>query len=218
MNCEAYFSFERVFSDHRMVTAQIRLSLRRNKKQSSNYVRYDWSTLANSDICNRYAVAERNRFDILQEASESFTPNGEYKNFVSAHLETAAESVPTKQRAKHSVPSETEAVREKRSYIKKADQCNKTNPTNTNLHNLKKAQIDLTKTYKKEQIEYIQVQINNIRHSVEDRQSRLAWQTVNEISDRKSTSRSKLKATSQKDRLQKWEDHFQKLLGYPSQK
>ena len=58
---------------------------------------------------------------------------------------------------------------------KKAAQCNKTNPTNTNLHNLKNAQIELTKTYKKEQIEYIQEHMNKIRQSVDDRQSRLAW-------------------------------------------
>ena len=55
----------------------------------------------------------------------------------------------------------------------------------------------------------------DIRQSVEDRQSRLAWQIVNEISGRKSTSKLKLKATSQKDRLQKWKEHFQKRLGNP---
>jgi len=215
MNCEAYSSFEGVSSDHRIVTAKLRLSLRRNKKQTSKSVRHEWSTLANSDICNRYAVAVRNKFDILQETSESPSPNEEYENFVCAHLEAAAECVPTKLRTKHTAPWETEKVRAKRSDIKKAAQRNKKNPTNTNLHNLRKAQIELTKTYKKEQTEYIQAQIDNIRQSVEDRQSRLAWKIVNEISDRKSTSRSKLKATSQKDRLQKWKDHFQKLLGKP---
>ena len=108
-------------------------------------------------------MAVRNKFDILQEAIESPTPNEEYENFVSAHLEAASECVPTKQRAKRSVPWETEAVREKRNNIKEAAKINKTNPTSTNLSKLKKAQIDLTKTYKKDQIEYIQVQINNIR-------------------------------------------------------
>ena len=49
----------------------------------------------------------------------------------------------------------------------------------------------------KEQKEYIQSQIDKIRDSVEDRQSRIAWQTVNEMSKRKSTARVKLKAASQ---------------------
>ena len=37
---------------------------------------------------------------------------------------------------------------------------------------------ELINTYQKEQIEYIQSQINKIRNSVEDRQSRIVWQTV----------------------------------------
>ena len=34
LNCEVYSSFEGISSDHRNVTAKIRLSLHRNKKQS----------------------------------------------------------------------------------------------------------------------------------------------------------------------------------------
>ena len=63
-------------------------------------------------------MAVRNKFDILQEAFESPTPNEEYKNFVSAYLEAASECVPIELRAKRPVPWETEAVREKRKNIK----------------------------------------------------------------------------------------------------
>ena len=52
-----------------------------------------------------------------------------------------------------------------------------------------------TKPYLKEQTEYIQNQINKIKDSVEDRQSRIAWQTINEGNRRKSTAKFKLKAT-----------------------
>ena len=82
-------------------------------------MRYDWSSLANSDICNHYSLAVRNKFDILQETSESQTPNEEYENFVSAHTEAAAECIPTKLKAKHTAPWETQTVREKRNNIKK---------------------------------------------------------------------------------------------------
>ncbi len=50
-----------------------------------------------------------------------------------------------------------------------------------------KAQNELANIYLKEQTEYIQNQIDKIRNSVEDRQSRIAWQTVNKLSRRKST-------------------------------
>ena len=50
-----------------------------------------------------------------------------------------------------------------------------------------------------------------IRDSVEDRQSRIAWQTVNKVS-RKSTSKAKLKTTSQEKRIHLRKQHFKNLL------
>ena len=47
---------------------------------------------------------------------------------------------------------------------------------------LKKAQNQLAGIYLKEQTEYIQNQIDKIRDSMEDRKSRIAWQTINEVS------------------------------------
>ena len=59
-----------------------------------------------------------------------------------------------------------------------------------------KAQSKLNNTCQKEQIEYIQGQINKIRNSIEDKTILNRVQTVNEVSKRKSTSRAKLKAAS----------------------
>ena len=53
------------------------------------------------------------------------------------------------------------------------------------MQKLKKDQKALINTYQKEQLEYIQGQNNNTRNSVEDRQSQTAWQTVNEVNERK---------------------------------
>ena len=38
----------------------------------------------------------RNKFEALQEKSDSHTPNDEYKNFINVHLKTAAKCIPTK--------------------------------------------------------------------------------------------------------------------------
>ena len=57
-----------------------------------------------------------------------------------------------------------------------------------------KAQYQLAGIYRKEQTEYIQNQIGKIRDSVEDRQSRIAWQTINEVS----TAKAKLKTRKSK--------------------
>ena len=50
LNCEAYSSFEGVSTDHRIVTAKIRLSLRKNAKQTATTKQYDWALLNNKDI------------------------------------------------------------------------------------------------------------------------------------------------------------------------
>ena len=49
MNCEAYSSFEGVSSDHRIVTAKLRLSLRKNATRTVTTKHYDWALLNNRD-------------------------------------------------------------------------------------------------------------------------------------------------------------------------
>ena len=80
---------------------------------------------------------------------------------------------------------------------------------------IKNAQNELANVYLKEQTEYIQNQINMIRDSVEDGNSRIAWQTVNEVSRRKSNAKAELKAISQEERIHLWKQLFENLLGRP---
>ena len=110
---------------------------------------------------------------------------------------------------------ETLAVREKRALVKTASKIYRKNPTNTNALKLKTAQYQFAGIYLKEQTEYIQNQIDKIRDSVEDRQSRIAWQTINEVSRRKNTAKAKLKASNQQERIKLWKQHFENLLGHP---
>ena len=99
--------------------------------------------------------------------------------------------------------------------MKTASKSYRKNPTNTIARKLEKAQYQLAGLYLKEQAEFIQILIDKIRDSVEDRQSRIAWQTLNEVSRRKSTAKAKLKAASQEERIKLWEQHFKNLLGNP---
>ena len=106
-------------------------------------------------------------------------------------------------------------MREKRAHVKTASKSYQKNPTNTNARKLKTAQNQLVGIYIKEETEYIQNQIDKIRDSVEDMQSRIAWQTINEVSRRKSTVKAKLKAANQQERIKLWKQHFENLLGNP---
>ena len=84
-----------------------------------------------------HTITLRKKFDALQKISDTLTPNDEYENFVNAHIEAAAEVIPTKLRAKHRVPWKTLPVK-KRDNVKTASLCNKRNPTNDNAQKLKK--------------------------------------------------------------------------------
>ena len=65
LNCEAYSSFEGVSTDHRIVTAKIRLSLGKNAKLTATTKHYDWALLNNKDIRDKYVLELRNRFETL---------------------------------------------------------------------------------------------------------------------------------------------------------
>ena len=43
----------------------------------------------------------------------------------------------------------------------------------------------------------------------------IAWQTINEVSRRKSTAKAKLKAANHQERIKLWKSHFENLLGNP---
>ena len=62
--------------------------------QTAKTTHYDWSLLNNWDISDKYTITLRNKFDTLQEISE--TLNDKYENFINAHTEAAAECIPTK--------------------------------------------------------------------------------------------------------------------------
>ena len=83
----------------------------------------------------------------------------EYENFV---IIAGAKYIPTEPRAKCKILWESITVREEQENMKKAFLLNKRNPKNANV------QSELTKTYQKEQLEYIQGLINKIRSSVKD--------------------------------------------------
>ena len=119
-------------------------------------------------------TTEKRIRDTTRKKKEKVSPNDKYENFVNAHLEATAKCTPSKTRTKYRVSWETLAVREKRTHVKNASKSYRKNPTNTSVVKLKKTQYQLTGIYLKEQTEYIQNQIDNIRDSVEDRQSRIA--------------------------------------------
>ena len=191
------------------------MSPQKNDTGTTTTKHYDWALLNNIDIRDKYTLTLSKKYDPLQEPTETPTPNEEYESFVNAHLEEPVGFIPTKKRRKSSVPWEALAVREKRADEKSASKCNRKYPTNTNALKLNKAQKELANIYLKELTEYTQNQIDKIRDSVEDRQSRIGWRMINEVNKRKSTAKAKLKVTSQQDRIHLLKQLFENILGNP---
>ena len=73
---------------------------------------YNRSSLTNRDITKRHANSQKQ----IQNSSGdvSYTSNGEYKNFVTTHIEAAAEYIPTKLKAKCQVHWESLVVSQKK--------------------------------------------------------------------------------------------------------
>ena len=78
---------------------------------------YEWYSIANNDICIWFAVTVRNKFDTLQEISESHTPNDEYESWLLTP--TSSCYLHTKQTKSWKLCFLLVAVREKWEYTNK---------------------------------------------------------------------------------------------------
>ena len=185
-NCRAFNSFS-VASDHRIVSAKICLSLRANKKKSSNMTPYDWTNLKNNpDVRNTFITRVRNRFAALQDTTPTKNADTLYNNFETAVKETAADTIPLKPKVNKRTPWETKEICQKREQLNKAAQLKESQPSPVNITHFSNTLAKLKETYELEQTEYLQRKIDNITNAVSNQKSAIAWKTVNEISGRKS--------------------------------
>ena len=216
LNCEAYNSFDSVGSDHRIVSAKIRLSLRANKIKSNKSPKYDWSVLKNQpDITARFKLSLTNRYAALQSLNNVNNADSSYKHFEKACQEATEEYIPSKPTFKKRKPWENENIVSKRKELKKAAIQRNVNPTTRNINEVKEMKRQLRETYENEQKIYLQSKIDEISNAADNKQSALAWKTVHEIAGRNKCNKAKLKAKDQEERLTKWKTHFQNLLGTP---
>ena len=117
-NAEAYSTFASVGSDHRIVSARIKLSLRKSEKLPRKK-QYDWKTLSmDTSLQEKYAVEVRNRFEVLGVEEESATDR--YDRFIKANKEAAEKIVPLRNRAKKTRFSSDPRVIKARDEIKDA--------------------------------------------------------------------------------------------------
>ena len=201
-----------MFSDHRIVSAILILSIRADKKTTVNKKRYNWCILTtDKTIRQNYEKYLKNHFENAVKTCK--TTNEKYIAFINAHTDSTKKHIQLKATFKKRVPWENKIIEEKRTELKQLSTLMRSNTNSINTTKLNSARRKLQETYIAEQSKYLQKQNEDITMAADNKKSALAWQIVNRISCRKSTNRSKIKPIDQTERLQKWKNHFSSLLG-----
>ena len=209
LNAEPYNSFCSVGSDHRVVGAKVRLSLRVPKR--AQQVRYDWKKFSESpELQQQYTVEVQNRFQILDEDED---PTERYQRFVEANKEATEIVVPKKERTKKLSISKHPDVIQAREELEKAcqNECGKNKEDHTEW--VKSARDLLMATYDRLIEEDIRRKTDLINQTYGEGKTPMSWSIINETSGRKKAKEGQVEGASPQDRVTTWYNHFQKLLG-----
>ena len=103
-NCRAYGSFEIIASDHRIVSARLKLSLRSNKKKTIKTTIYEWTTLKNPDIQKKFICEVLKKFENLNDETSNISTNTFYDHFETSCRKTAIDIIPFKEKLKKRFP------------------------------------------------------------------------------------------------------------------
>ena len=142
-----YWNKSSVGSDHRIVTAELKLKLRatKNTKKKS---KHDWSQLIeNQEIKAKYNVEVRNRFDMLNTEDNTQSADSIFQSIVTAHKATAEAVIPKLQKSKPALPWENTDIITKRQIVKEAQKMYANKPSERNKDALNKALEDLKLSY-----------------------------------------------------------------------
>ena len=213
-SCEAYSIFGSVESDHQVLGAILRLSLR-TKAASSRTEKNDWSILkSNQDLQHRYLIQLYNRFPILQN-DHTDTIDNKYQHFITANKETAKEMIPKKAKQKNMKYRDDERV----TYILHTQtnipHAAYTNPTDERQEELNFKKGALEDVYTTIFGEELNNKVTLIEQSNRTNKHQDSWKLISEITGRKTTKRAILKGRNKKERVKNWYDYFKEVLGKP---
>ena len=212
-NAECYSSFASTGSDHRIVTAEVRLSLRATaapvKKKLLN-----WRALRdNTAMQTEFSLTLHNRFEALCHETSSI--DEQYDAFVEAHKLAAEETLPVIQRSKQQKHSNHPEIVKARKRVNQLTTKYNTQKSTIVRKHLKEAKEVLQQQYQLAEDETLRRQISEVELDFHNSNTANAWRTVNLITGRKAPALGKLSGKSQEERAQKWFEHFKKLLGTP---
>ena len=213
-NCEAYSTFSSIYSDHRVLTANLCLKLRAAEKEHTKPTKYVWSELlTNRDLQKSYAIELKNRYQALQ-VEDAQIPD--YSCFVQANRETAEKLLTQAPKCKREAQNLEPRVVKARAEVEEAYKKYSEAKDDESLHAEYKAKKEvLYGAYAQIQQEELTRKVKEVEEANASSNHGAAWKLINDITGKSSTQSSKLKASSSEERVKLWHKYFKNLLGNP---
>lgn len=213
-NCRSYSTFSAVGSDHRIVSATIKLSLRISKRTPPDPMKtIDWSKVCEDpNLSSKYALDVFNRFGELSTLHEDGDIESQYTALMEANEEIALSTLPKKAKSKKT-PFNTIIISDARENVKKLSLEYHSKPSSTKKRKLTMAKKKLDNAYLDAEAAYIEGQIKELKLQHKNKHHASAWKTINRLSDKKAKSPISVNGRSKIERLSSWSNHFKGLLG-----
>ncbi|XP_072050011.1 uncharacterized protein [Amphiura filiformis] len=214
-NSCAYNSFASIGSDHRIVTAKIRLSLRASGKTPPRKVKYDWRQLVHDDeLQERYTIKVQNQFSALRKNCDD-NVTAVYECFIQANKDIAEELIPKARKRPKEAIWHDPRIEEARRELQQAQLVDSQEVSSISRSELQSKKNHLRKVYEEANEQILKRKIKEVENCNINCQHKAAWDLINEVSGRKSAKKSQIKGDTQGERLNAWFQHFQQLLGDP---
>ena len=212
----AYSSFSSVGSDHRIVSATVRLSLRSSKAAKPHPMKtIDWKEVSSNQVMSKqFSVEVFNRFDSLFNSEiNSDNIDEVYGNLIKSTEDVALSTLPKKKSKTKSKPSHSPNVTQARNHLKTISLAYHRSPSTSLKIQLINAKKNLDDAYLNAEADYINGKISQLSKEHIAKKHHLAWKTIKDLSGKNSGSSVRIKGGSAKKRLENWSTHFQNLLG-----
>ena len=200
-----HLKFGSVGSDHRIVSARMRLSLRKSKTPSGK--NHDWKLLStDSDLQKQQTTEVRNRFQSLDKLDETATER--YDRFIKANKEAAQKITPIRRRTHKANISNDPRETVAKENINKAYVVYQKETLDENRLKHKATKENLEEAYNLVEEEMLASKLKKVENAHANCKHGLSWELINNISGRKVPMRGQLKGDTQQEHVRNWYDHF----------
>ena len=205
---EVYNCFSSLASDHRVLTAKIKLSLRMTQSHLRK-IRYDWAAWKDPELLMLYTVTVKTRYSELTVPEDEISQ--EYGKFVKASKDAAVKLIPQKKKNRRKEVVSGQRINADRRDVQDAFSVYQLTPTSSTetARSEGEAIETLRRSKRKEELEELVQKVEEYDSTYRHGRS---WMLINEITGRKGAKRDLIKGNCKEERIKLWYDHFNNLL------